>query len=220
MAVANIMSRTMYGSIVVSVEESRQELSSHDRILEAARSLFSSDGYESTSTSAIARRAGTSESQLIKHFGSKEGLLEAIFLALWERLGPALEQAVAQADTPTAKLLAFSELMIRATERDEKLATLLFLEGRRIRRHGSLVLLTGGFLQFVEMLDRLLLQMQEAGELKPGLHLQAVRSAMIGGLEGMLRDQLIARRAEYPATYSGVEVRETYRALLTGFLVR
>jgi AcrR family transcriptional regulator len=210
----------MPGSMVVSVEESRQELSSHDRILEAARSLFSSDGYESTSTSAIARRAGTSESQLIKHFGSKEGLLEAIFLALWERLGPALEQAVAQADSPIAKLLAFSDLMIRTTERDEKLATILFLEGRRIRRHGSVVLLTGGFLQFVEMLDRLLLEMQEAGALKPELPLQAVRSALIGSLEGMLRDRLLARRADFPATYSVEEVRAIYRALLESFLVR
>ena len=68
------------------IEEQRSDLSSHDRILLAARSLFSSDGYENTTTSAIARRAGTSESQLIKHFGSKEGLLEAILDRL-QKLG-------------------------------------------------------------------------------------------------------------------------------------
>src|SRR5688572_7518797 len=50
--------------------------SSHDRILAAAKHLFATRGYESSSTVAIARAAGTSESQLMKHFGSKEGLLE------------------------------------------------------------------------------------------------------------------------------------------------
>ena len=210
----------MLGSMVVGAEDSRQEMSSHDRLLEAARSLFSSDGYESATTAAIARRAGTSESQLIKHFGSKEGLLEAIFLAVWGGLGPALERVVAEADSPTEKLMAFFEMMIRATERDEQIATLLFLEGRRIRRHGSVVLLTGGFLEWLERVDRLLLEMQEAGELRPDLHLQAVRSALIGGLEGMLRDQLLARRADYPASFSGEEVRTTARTLLQGFLAR
>ena len=200
------------------MEEPRQELSSHDRLLEAARWLFSSDGYESTTTSAIARRAGTSESQLIKHFGSKEGLLEAIFGGVWGRLGPALEQAVEQAGTPVAKLSAVAELMIRAAERDTQLATLLFLEGRRIRRHGSVVLLTGGFLQLVELLDRVLLGMDEAGELKPGLHLQAVRSALVGSLEGMLRDQLLAQRVDYPATFTGAELRASFQTVLAGFL--
>jgi AcrR family transcriptional regulator len=210
----------MLGSMVVSPEDSRQELSSHDRLLEAARSLFSSDGYESTTTSAIAKKAGTSESQLIKHFGSKEGLLEAIFLGVWGGLRPALERAVAEAGSPTERLMAFFEMMIRATEGDERLATLLFLEGRRIRRHGSVILLTGGFLQWVDRVDRLLLEMQEAGELRPDLHPQAVRSALIGGLEGMLRDQLLARRADYPASFSGDDVRKIYRALLEGFLAR
>jgi AcrR family transcriptional regulator len=202
------------------VEEPRQELSSHDRLLESARSLFSSDGYENTTTSAIARQAGTSESQLIKHFGSKEGLLEAIFGGVWGRLRPALEQAAAQAGSPTAQLLALSELMIRATERDEKLATLLFLEGRRIRRHGRVVILTGGFLQLVELIDRVLLAMREAGELKPGLHLQAVRSALIGSLEGMLRDQLLAKRVGYPATFTADDLRASYQAVLDGVLIR
>ncbi|MGZ4834111.1 MAG: TetR/AcrR family transcriptional regulator, partial [Terriglobales bacterium] len=55
--------------------DSSKGSSSRERILHAAKQLFSSRGYENTSTVAIARLAGTSESQLMKHFGSKEGLL-------------------------------------------------------------------------------------------------------------------------------------------------
>ena len=38
--------------------------SSHDRILQAAKQLFASRGYENTTTAQIARAAETSESQL------------------------------------------------------------------------------------------------------------------------------------------------------------
>jgi len=65
------------------------ELSSHDRILRAAKRLFAQNGYENTSTVAIARDAGTSESQLMKHFGSKQGLLVA-FRAWLDERRPAL----------------------------------------------------------------------------------------------------------------------------------
>jgi AcrR family transcriptional regulator len=53
--------------------------SSRERIREAAKSLFAERGYELASTAAICRLAGTSESQLIKHFGNKQGVLEAVF---------------------------------------------------------------------------------------------------------------------------------------------
>ena len=59
------------------------ELSSHDRILRAAKLLFAQNGYENASPVAIARDAGTSESQLMKHFGSKQGLLVTILDLGW-----------------------------------------------------------------------------------------------------------------------------------------
>ena len=62
------------------------ELSSHDRILRAAKRLFAQNGYENTSTVAIAREAGTSESQLMKHFGSKRGLLAVILDRGWNSI--------------------------------------------------------------------------------------------------------------------------------------
>ena len=60
------------------------EKSSRNRILVTAKTLFASLGYDNTSTAVIARNAGTSESQLMKHFGGKAGLLETIFSEGWE----------------------------------------------------------------------------------------------------------------------------------------
>lgn len=53
-------------------------------LLEAARALFSEQGFEGTSTAQIAREAGVSEGILFHHFGSKKGLFEAIAEAFVE----------------------------------------------------------------------------------------------------------------------------------------
>jgi AcrR family transcriptional regulator len=200
-------------------EESTAEPSSHDRLLQAARMLFATQGYENTTTSIIARTAGTSESQLIKHFGSKEGLLEAIFDQGWQRMGRGLQQLLEQPSAPLYKLRALIELMISSLERDRELRSLLLLEGRRIRKHDRMILLTRGFTQVVAVLDSLFAELRKAGQIRPGLHLQAIRSALVGAYEGLLRDQLLAERTGYPATYSAAELRAAFAALLDGVLV-
>lgn len=206
----NPFSRTLLDDTMV-------ELSSHDRILLSARTLFSSQGYENATTSAIARTAGTSESQLIKHFGSKEGLLAAIFDQSWQRVSRALKQVLAECETPFDKLRALADLMIDALESDKDLRTLMLLEGRRIRKHGAMVVLTDGFIHMVATIDHLLEEMRKAGQLQPGLNVQAVRSALIGSFEGLLRDQILAERGNYPASYSSEELRAVFRLFLDCF---
>lgn len=49
-----------------------------EKILEAALKLFAMEGYASTSTSKVAKTAGVSEGLIFRHFGNKEGLLNAI----------------------------------------------------------------------------------------------------------------------------------------------
>jgi AcrR family transcriptional regulator len=200
-------------------ESQAAEPSSHDRILQAGRDLFSEDGYENTTTSAIARRAGTSESQLIKHFGSKEGLLEGIFDRAWQRMAEGVRQVLEKPRDPLDKLRALTELMIAALEGDKQLRTLMLLEGRRIRKHGHMVMMTRGFQQVLTVIDGLLRELQAAGRLKPDLHPQAVRSALIGAFEGLLRDQLLAERVSFPASYDGAELRAAFKAVLECFLV-
>ena len=49
-----------------------------EKILYAALELFAKEGYKPTSTSKIAKKADVSEGLIFRHFGNKEGLLEAI----------------------------------------------------------------------------------------------------------------------------------------------
>ena len=49
-----------------------------EMILDAARELFANDGFEATSTSKVAKKAGVSEGLIFRHYANKEGLLKAI----------------------------------------------------------------------------------------------------------------------------------------------
>lgn len=48
------------------------------KIINAALVLFAEEGFKSTSTSKVAKKAEVSEGLIFRHFTSKEGLLEAI----------------------------------------------------------------------------------------------------------------------------------------------
>ena len=193
--------------------EPARATSSRDRILMAAKQLFASRGYENTSTVAIARQAGTSESQLMKHFGSKEGLLEAIFDAGWQGLSAHMS-ALEQLPSPERKLQALLEETLAGLERDPELKELLLLEGRRIRREGRMVLMTNGFLAYIGVIDEILNAMRDAGQLRPDLNPQAVRSGLIGLFEGILRDQLLAERAHFPSTASVKDLRQLFGVII------
>jgi len=195
------------------------EGSTHERILRVAKTLFANRGYEHTSTSAIARQAGTSESQLMKHFGSKAGLLEAIFTAGWTGITQQAQAAIADVSDPVKKLQAMSATVLSCLEGDPELKLLVLLEGRRIRKEGQMVALTEGFLRFVELADGILSEMSATGMLPPGLSPQAVRSALMGMIEGMLRDRFLAERVGFPAHFNVDQLREMLNLVLKTVIV-
>src|SRR5437763_1622700 len=94
------------------------ETPSRTLLLRSELTLFAQNGYESTSTSPIARMAGTSESQLIKHFGGKAGLLDAIFVDGWNSLTAHMQQQLDSNNSPQERLRAIPRLMFEALEKD------------------------------------------------------------------------------------------------------
>jgi len=187
---------------------------SRTRLLLSARRLFAESGYESTSTASIARMAGTSESQLIKHFGGKAGLLDAIFVDGWNSLTAYLQQRMDASASPIERLRTIPRLMYEALERDHELRQLLLLEGRRIRKEGRIATLTDGFLGFVKLVDSALDDMRTAGQLRQDLNPQAIRSALIGLTEGALRDHLLAERAGNASDFTADNISSLVDALV------
>jgi len=189
-------------------------ISSHDRILMAAKRLFAQNGYENTSTVAIAREAGTSESQLMKHFGSKRGLLSVILDRGWADIAGCV-QMLPKSDPPIDRLFAAAETVIIELENDAELKNLLLLETRRVRKDNRDVFVSQGFQQFAETVSSILHEMRDQGQLSPDLNLAAVRAAFIGMTEGLLRDQILAQRSEFQASYSLEDLKKVLAMLVS-----
>jgi AcrR family transcriptional regulator len=190
-----------------------------DRLLESAKVLFSVHGYENTSTAAIARQANTSESQLIKHFGSKEGLLEAIFEHGWQNLD-FISQAVQVLPSPADKLRMIFELVLQTLERDQALKELMLFEGRRIRKagSGSDILITSGYLRFSSAVEHVLTDLIAGTPLSQKVSAVALTSALIGMFESMLRDQVLARRANFHFFSTNEEIRAVFDLFVSRLL--
>jgi AcrR family transcriptional regulator len=190
-------------------------LSSHDRILLSAKQLFASNGFENTSTVAIAREAGTSESQLMKHFGSKQGLLVAIFDLGWAAITERIEAI--RTTSPADRLLAVLEAITVVLENDPELKTVSMLESRRMKKDGTDVLTTRGARQYRDLLSSILQDMRNEGQIRRDLNLDAVRAAIIGMAEGLWRDQVVATRSELRASYGFEDVRTVLEIMVGAF---
>ena len=193
--------------------------SSHERLLQCAKQLFATRGYANTSTNMIARTAGTSESQLVKHFGGKEGLLAAIFDQGWQAIADRLD-GVDRCSSPAERFRLLIECVFQGLEGDPELREIMMLEGRRIRGEGNLVLQTRGYLDFLERLEQVLTEMRDQGQMHPDVPPKAVRSAIMGMCEGMMRDRVVANRHGGDAGYTSQDVHRVLDLVLPVFITR
>jgi AcrR family transcriptional regulator len=200
----------------VASRSAEKAIPSRERILLAAKRLFARNGYENTSTIAVARDAGTSESQLMKHFGSKQGLLEAIldrgWVAIVERVrGIPAERAL------SARLLGMLQAITIEMENDPELKELMTLEAHRVRKDSRDVLSSAASRQFSELMDSLLSEMREQGKVRPELNLRVVRTALVGMVEGLLREQVVAARSGARAGFDFDDVNRWLESVVPGF---
>jgi AcrR family transcriptional regulator len=173
-------------------------------------------GYERISTAAIAREAGTSESQLVRNFGSKAGLLETIFNESWAPVNPHIARLVAAAPTARDAMITVLATMIGVFERDPHLAKLLLFEGRRVRGDSGEILLTEGFKDFAKLVVSLIERGQKDGSFSAALRPQAISSALLGAVEGMMRDRLVAAQEGRPSPFPDAQIRAVFAALISG----
>lgn len=84
----------------------RQRAATEAAILDAAWALIAASGPDGASLRAVARRAGCTHALVVNHFGSKDGLVDAITDRLTSRVIAAVEHTLAGSDDPLEELLA------------------------------------------------------------------------------------------------------------------
>lgn len=186
------------------------------RLLAAGKALFARLGYEQTSTAAIARGAGTSESQLVRHFDGKRGLLGAIFDESWRALNEDVDKTVDASTDAVSALEAMLGTIISAFARDSDLAYLFLFEGRRLHAGERDLVMSAGYFDFVSRLLQLVRRAQSEESLARELDSHALCSALIGAAEGMIRDRVIAQRAGRRPPFSQRQVRTVFAAIMRG----
>ena len=200
----------------MSQDQADNTQTSRMRLLLAGKTLFAQNGYEQTSTAAISRSAGSSESQLIRYFGGKAGLLEAIFNHSWNSINEQLEATIAGAVHGRDAIVRLLALMIDAFGRDHDIAFLFLFEGRRMRGATHEVQLSAGFQKFTGIVGEQIERGRADGSFRSDIDPRILTSAMLGCAEGMLRDRILAERNNQPNPYHNAVVVATFTAMANG----
>jgi len=180
--------------------------SSRSRIRSAAKTLFADKGYEATTIADITRAAKTSHSQFLKYYAGKETLRREIIEQQWSELTRAMILAIPSVPSASGKLTLALNMFISFLEADPEFRAILLLEQAATRDQEG-VAINAEFRKFVLLVEQIMNAMKEDGELSPHVNAQALRSALVASVEGMMRDQMLAGRG-FPAQYSVEQVRE------------
>lgn len=86
-------------------------------IFNAALELFATEGVDATSTSKIAKKAGVSEGLIFRHFGNKEGLLQAILAEGMDQAQQYFQLVINEPD-PTLRIKMAIEISFNIPKED------------------------------------------------------------------------------------------------------
>ena len=150
------------------------------RILDAARSLFGSRGFDAVTMSDVAAEAGVVRATVFNHFGSKHALIEAITASVFDYYAEMLDRALADESAATPALVrALFEHMGSGVEQFHSFYREVFREIMKIQvglEEGSLAARAADGTR--ERLVQLLARGQQRGELSRAFDAADLECAM------------------------------------------
>ncbi|MFN4276748.1 MAG: TetR/AcrR family transcriptional regulator [Ferrovibrio sp.] len=168
-----------------------------ERALIAALALFDAQGVESTTIEQVRDAAEVSIGSLYHHFGSREGLVTALYEDLLERYRVALMAELSRHDTPRAFLDAFVKTHIAWSIRHPDAAR--FLAEHRYHRAVTVAeaKLQRGTADFLRPLMLLFRPAVETGILKP-IAPDVLISLIVGPVQAWLRSHRAGKASIRP----------------------
>lgn len=167
-----------------------------NRILEEAVRLFSRNGYGSTSVREVAEAAGITKPTLYYHFGSKEGLFDALVDQHLAGLETLVEESLSSAGGVAGRLRSFAQTYLLGAV-DESDALRFLLSCSVPDAHASAnpdCRLFARVLQIVTPLQDVIRQGIGSGELRRDIDPETAVFALLGALNLHLAATLEGRR--------------------------
>lgn len=182
-------------------------------IVRAVVDLAGERGPDAITTQAIAERIGVTQGALFRHFPDKEAMWLAVFEWVRAALGAALEDAVAQAQSPLAKLERAFVAHVAFVAANPGVPKALFHElqypaDSRVRV--AVRAMVGGYRS---RLSALFESAKAAGELPPSLDAALAAVLFIGAVQGLVIDATLRD----DGTRVAREARRMYSLLLDGW---
>jgi AcrR family transcriptional regulator len=144
-----------------------------DRVLEAAKAVFSAGGPDA-SLEAVAKRAGVGIGTLYRHFPTRENLFEAVYRREVQQLTELAEQLKSEAD-PVEALRRWLQSCVRFIATKKGMLTALALTVDR-----SSEIYAGTFERLINAVGALLARATQAGEIRHDISAEDVLRALIG----------------------------------------
>ena len=156
------------------------------RILDGALKAFAKKGFYNTKVSEIASEAGVADGTIYLYFKNKDDLLISLFEDRMERIIERLSSEMEQTDGGFAEKLAlFIRLHFMLVLENQDLAEFITVELRQsakfVKEYSN-----PKFGDYLKMLQGLLEQAQQAGELRQELDARLVSRAIFGALDEVL----------------------------------
>ena len=108
----------------------QQEAPVKERILSAAKSLYAEKGHRETKLREIASEAHTSESQVVKYFHSKAGVLDALLIQARSRIQDGFDKIQKENNDPVLVLKSIPSLLLDIFEKDPELLKVYLFSAR------------------------------------------------------------------------------------------
>jgi TetR/AcrR family transcriptional regulator len=197
------------------MEEEHDRRVMHRTVLSVAKRRFARFSYDGTALSAIARGSGINTSELLRHYDGKLAILMAVLDEGWASINPRLTDIVVTSVNAREAMLSMLTVMMRVLEREEDLARLLLFEARRPNPETGELVLSRGYRRFVELVTEVALRGQRDGSFKVSYQPKMLASVMVGAVENLMRDRLVARQEHESVPYNGAHVFSAFEAMIS-----
>lgn len=160
------------------VTKAQQREATIARLIEVATEIFTRDGYANAATEEIVQLAGVTRGALYHHFGSKEGLFQAVLAHIQQQVASRIEAVVAGQENTWDEIVAGCMAFLEASI-DPQVQRIMLVDApavlgwslwRELDSQNSMKLLRAGLAELIE-----------AGKLPP-LPLDALTHLLSGAM--------------------------------------
>ncbi len=154
----------------------------YQKILESAVRVFARKGFHQTRVSDIAREAGVADGTIYLYFRNKDEILIKVFEESLTEIIRRFESELKEEKDPLSRLRRFIWLHLELLEENQALAEVIQIELRQSHKFMK-EYVPKKFLEYLEIIARLVREGQEAGVIRPEISPAIFKRALFGALD-------------------------------------